>query len=692
MRLSVGCKEFAKCVAAFFICLLLTVPAALAEGSRWAVVVGNGTYENPSVPSLDNTTNDARTMAASLRNMGFDVFLLENAKEADLNDTISILKKEHSGADLGVFFFAGHGLQLNGVNYVLPTDLDPSQPGFLEKQGLPLNRLIGSLSETGLKNLVVILDACRNSPFGDDGAYGTGLALVDAPQNAIIAYSTAPGAVALDGSGANSPFTAALAATLEGPRQDLRDVLKLVRAKVRFATGGAQTPWFIDNSREEMIIQPREAVQLDDAESKLVSGDISLESTAWRTISHSSDTNDFLLFARLYPDHPLAAVAREQVTILRNLGSADLPKMDIGAGYGSSNVPDGLSDEITDCDILATGVGDIYGLVEPVPHDLVNTRAALRACIEATTEDRKNPRLLGLLARVLKLEKRYDEARYYYLSAAEEGNSGAYGGLADLYRFGLGVPQDLQRAAGYARKGALMGNAPLRVLMGVYYKQGWGVPQSFEEARRWTEIASYTGFASAHTALGDFYRRGQGVEKDPATALTHFQMAAALGQTDAMNNIGMAYMRGDGVEADTTIGITWLSRASELGNPYSAFHLGRAFRKGWGVEQDARQALAYFRLSAQRNFLGAYVEIGDLLQGEGGIEENLPEAYASYMIAIKAAELRDTIASDENKAEAITKMEALKAKMTDDQVAKGTQLALDWIDQYGLLDFNLVSE
>jgi len=678
-------------VVAIFL-LAVSTTASMAASDRWAIVVGNADYSDPAISSLENTINDARTMAASLTNMGFAVYLLENATQSDLDATTATIAQEMNGAELGLFFFAGHGLQQRSVNYLLPADLDPTQPAFLENQGISINDVVRDLKATGIEKLVVILDSCRNSPFGEDQAFGVGLALVDAPDDTIVAYSTAPGAVALDGAGVNSPFTAALASVLEGPQQDIRDVLRLVRAKVRFATGGEQTPWYIDNSRTEILVQPRDEIRLAAEYQGLVNNTISLESTAWRTISSSSDANDFRLFAQLYPESKLSEIARDQVTLLRSSGAPSLPSMEFGVPDPNPEVAGGLGALITECDVLATGVGDVFGLVEPVPHDLVNTRAALRACISAVSNDEKNPRLLGLLARVLKLEERYEEARYYFISATEEGSSSAYGGLVEIYRFGLGVEADLERAAYYAKQGAMQGNAPMRLVLGNFYRQGWGVPQSFTEARRWTEIAAISGYPSALTALGDFYRRGQGVPKDPGKALKYFQSAAGLGKTDAMNNIGMAYMRGEGVEPDTTVGIQWLSRASEEGNPYSAYHLGRAFRKGWGVEKDPAQAIAFFRLSAQRNFLGAYTQIGDMLLGEEGLEKDLPRAYANYVIAIKAAELRDTIGSKKNLEEAQAKLDAAVAMMTADEIVIGGQLAVNWIEQYGLLDFNLVSQ
>ena len=156
-----------------------------------------------------------------------------------------------------------------------------------------------------------------------------------------------------------------------------------MRARVRLATGGAQTPWFIDNSDTEIIIQPREPVALSDAARASIGEDVSLISTAWRTIAASSDPNDFELFATLFPDNPLSQVARQQAAVLRDAGQQRLPAMDLGIPDPNPAVSGSLDATITACDLLATPPLDQLGLVEPVPHDLVNTRAALRACVEA---------------------------------------------------------------------------------------------------------------------------------------------------------------------------------------------------------------------------------------------------------------------------------------------------------------------
>jgi uncharacterized protein len=673
------------------VAFVLSLGAARAADS-WALVLGVSTYDSDQIAPLKNTLNDSRTIAAALNDKGFKVYYLENPARGEVESALDLIETEQKGARIGLVYFAGHAIQLKGENFILPSDLNPAKPDTLRAQAISINEVVTRINAIGTQSLVVILDACRNSPLAGESAAGTGLALVDAPANTIIAYSTAPGSVAFDGAGTNSPYTAALASALDGADGDIRDVLRLVRARVRLATGGEQLPWYIDNTKTPIPI----ATQTDRAPEvlrDLVAGrKIDLSTTAWLTVASSADPRDFKLFLQLFPEDQLAEAAKRQLVQIQQAPEPSFPLMEIQVDGPGREVPDGLMSEVTACDILATGVGDVMAVTDPVPHDLVNTRAAMRACLEAVKDDPDNPRLVGILSRVLRLANRFDEALHYAERAAELGNPTAYLGVASFYRQGIGVPQDYPRAFQNARKGALLGSPQAQMVTGVFFREGWGVQQSYPEAMRWIWLAVQNGYPAAFVAYGDFYRKGLGVEVDDAKALEYYRQAAVLGSSDAENLIGMAYMRGKGTKKDTDTGIKWLVRSSDAGNPFAAFQLGRAFQDGWGVEKNAKTALAYYRLSAQRNYLGAYVRIGDLMQDGSMGSVDRAEAYANYIIAREAALLRDTRDSKDELAEAKDRIAALTAAMTPEEKTKGEKTAADWIAQYGLLDFNLVSE
>lgn len=675
------------------VALVLWMAGTANAQDRWALVLGVSRYDSPQIAPLQNTLNDARTIASALNTMGFKVYYLENAARREVDQAMDRIAREQVGAEVGVFYFAGHAVQLDGQNLALPSDIRPDGAGSLRTGAISVNDLVMRMNAIGTKSLVVILDACRNSPIPGQSASGTGLALVDAPANTIIAYATAPGAVAYDGAGANSPYTAALASALEGAEQDFRDVLRLVRARVRLATGGAQTPWYVDNTRAPITIRPKHDIA-PEVLVEMVSGrEISLSTTAWLTIAESADPRDFAQYIALFPEDKLADIAKRQMTEIEATDAPGFPLMEIDVEGPAREIPGGLMAEITACDILATGVGDVMALVEPVPHDLVNTRAALRACVAAVSDDPTNGRLTNHLARVLRLAQRFDEALHYYELAAEQGNPTAYTGISAFYRQGIGVTPDHKRAFEAARQGALLGSPAAQLMTGIFFREGWSVQQSYPEAMRWIELAVRNGDANALVAYGDFYRKGLGVEVDETRAVDYYRKAAVLGSSDAENLIGMAYMRGKGALRDTDTGIAWLVRSSDAGNPYAAFQLGRAFQDGWGVKKDLTTALAYFRLSAQRNYLGAHILIGDILRdGLPGEAADLPQAYANYIIAREAALLRDTRDARDERADAEARIAGLLAVMTPEQRAEGERTATAWIDQYGLLDFNLVSE
>jgi hypothetical protein len=219
---------------------------AVAE-KRVALVVGNSNYQN--VPRLNNPTNDARLMADTLRSIGFAI--VGNQAQLDLDkigfdNAVRSFGRQLQDADVGLFYYAGHGLQVRGANYLVPINANPAREADLdfelEEVGLVLRQMEGA----GTRLNIVFLDACRNNPFGGRGlrALDAGLAQMRAPEGTLISFATQPGSVALDGSGENSPFTIALARTIRKPNLGLFDALNDVGLAVKSATGGAQQPWF----------------------------------------------------------------------------------------------------------------------------------------------------------------------------------------------------------------------------------------------------------------------------------------------------------------------------------------------------------------------------------------------------------------------------------------------------------------
>jgi len=209
---------------------------------RYALVIGNGDYT--SAP-LRNPANDANAIAAALREVGFDVMLYTNLSHNDMKRNIrSFGEKLAKEKGIGLFYFAGHGMQLGGENYLLPVDAVIEKEQDVELEALNLKRVLGELEYAQNEMNIVILDACRNNPFARSfRSTINGLATTTAPQGTFIAYATSPGSVAADGTGQNGLYTEELLKALKTSGVKIEDVFKQVRTQVYARSNKQQVPW-----------------------------------------------------------------------------------------------------------------------------------------------------------------------------------------------------------------------------------------------------------------------------------------------------------------------------------------------------------------------------------------------------------------------------------------------------------------
>ncbi|MGZ8310999.1 MAG: caspase family protein [Allosphingosinicella sp.] len=217
----------------------------VANGRRVALVVGISSYAG--MGNLPNPVNDARALAAALGALGFDVDLSLDPDQRTLKSAISRLGERMGRAGpgtTGLFFFAGHGIQSRGTNYLIPSGAAIQREADLELEAVSADTVLLQMQEAGVSTNIIILDACRNMPLTRSFRNaGGGLAQMDAPNGTFISYSTAPGSVAADGAGANSPFAEALMREMSQPSQPIEVVFRNVRRSVLLATEGEQTPW-----------------------------------------------------------------------------------------------------------------------------------------------------------------------------------------------------------------------------------------------------------------------------------------------------------------------------------------------------------------------------------------------------------------------------------------------------------------
>jgi hypothetical protein len=235
------------CNALVAAALLFGSQAAWAE-SRLALVIGQSAYR--AVTPLPNPVNDAKAMAQMLGDAGFEVQSATDLSQNDLRARIADFAAgvAAKGPDtVSLVFYAGHGLQVDGENYLVPVDIDPKREADIPLQAVRLNDILNMLTSVPSKSRIILLDACRNNPFPSiSKTTGRGLAQVDVKfgtPGTLLSFSTSPGAEAEDGKDGNSPYTTALLKAGREPGLPIEEAFKRVRLSVNQATEGRQTPW-----------------------------------------------------------------------------------------------------------------------------------------------------------------------------------------------------------------------------------------------------------------------------------------------------------------------------------------------------------------------------------------------------------------------------------------------------------------
>jgi len=234
----------------------------MLASARTALVIGNSDYA--SAP-LDNPVNDATDIATKLRQLDFNVNVLIDASRRDMRRAIREYSENlRTTGGVGLFYYAGHGMQIKGVNYLIPTDAIMQNEFEIPDEAVAANSILRALEEADNDLNIVILDACRDNPFAKSyrSAATRGLARMDAPGGSIIAYATAPGDVALDGDGRNGVYTKHLLANLDKPGMPIEQMFKKVRIGVIDDSDGQQTPWEESSLRSDFYFSPARILEV----------------------------------------------------------------------------------------------------------------------------------------------------------------------------------------------------------------------------------------------------------------------------------------------------------------------------------------------------------------------------------------------------------------------------------------------
>ena len=289
---------------------------------RVALVIGNGAYRN--APPLANPPNDARVIAEAVRGAGFELVggkVMLDLDRAGTEQAIRSFGQQLRGGAIGLFYYAGHGVQISGSNYLVPVTANLSSEADVKYELVDVNYVLDEMTHAGNRLNVIILDACRNNPFGGRGMRSTnsGLAQMQAPSGTVISYATQPGNVAADGAGGNSPFTEALVASIRTPGRSVFEVFNDVGVAVKKKTGGVQQPWLATSPIEGQFYFVPGATQAP-APAALASAapaypaiSADKEALYWESIKDSNNPSFYRAYLAQFPTGVFAGLAKAKL-------------------------------------------------------------------------------------------------------------------------------------------------------------------------------------------------------------------------------------------------------------------------------------------------------------------------------------------------------------------------------------------
>ena len=277
---------------------------------RYALVIGNSAYKSSP---LVNPVNDASDIAGKLRKLGFEVTLKTNASQKEMLRAITQFGERLVPGSVALFYYAGHGIQAKGRNYLIPIDAEIAGEAAVRSEAVDVDQLLEQLSPASVS--VVILDACRNNPFERSfrGGGGGGLAQIDAPKGTLIAYATAPGKVAADGTGRNGLYTSQLLKALDQPGIKVEDVFKQVRIKVAQSSKDQQIPWEASSLTGDFYFVGRNTINVQVNQS----AGLDPETEAWKAAENADSVEAVEAYLKAYPGGKFAAAAGIRMTALK---------------------------------------------------------------------------------------------------------------------------------------------------------------------------------------------------------------------------------------------------------------------------------------------------------------------------------------------------------------------------------------
>jgi len=677
---------------AFLALLLFLSPNSAFADKRVALLIGNSAYT--AVSQLTNPAHDVETMKAAFEGAGFDkVDTVFDLGHDALIRALRSFEDESQGADVAVVYYSGHGMEMNGENYLVPVDAKLQSDRDVEDEAVSLDRVMRSVDNAKRLKLI-ILDACRNNPFvasmkhvkGTKGV-DKGLARVE-PSDAdtLIAFAARAGTVASDGDDGNSPFAAALAKRLVEPGIDIRIALGNVRDDVLAATNRRQEPFAYGSLGGGQVFLSKIEIKVEVTPPVTPTVQMPGINPCADAAAHWAEAQKFdrLEFYKrhlaLFGECAFADFAKLKIEEKEaQLKSGNAPPEDAIklATLPTQQTPAGAA-PATECDRLAADAEDGDRVATPVSFASIDAPRAVTACRDATKQYPTSGRLflqlaialdksedysgaveayqravdLGSVKAIRSLADKYDagsgvtqdqtKAFTLYTRAVDKGDPKAFNDLGFYYQNGMGTAKDVAKALDLYRRGSEKGDPKATYNYGYMFENGVGTTQDYAEAARQFQKAADLDHASATAELGYLYEQGLGVTADATRAAQLYQKASDLGSDMATDSLAYLYQKGSGVSKDLTKAVELYQKAADHGYAASIRNLGYMYDLGLGIDKDQAKAAELYRKAGDQGDATALFNLGYLYQYGEGVSADLPKAAELYQQASDKGSLSAT--------------------------------------------------
>jgi TPR repeat protein len=554
---------------------LVTWCGALAE-TRMALVIGNSNYAHGG--RLSNPVNDAAAVAKALTSVGFQVVSKTDLGRDGLDDALKTFARDSGEADVALVYYAGHGMEIGGTNYLIPIDATLASDTDIEYEAVPVDRVLTAVGRAH-RLKVVILDACRNNPYVDtmrrtvaQRAISVGLARPVAASGMLIAYAAREGSTSADGTGADSPYATALVRHLSETGVDVRILFGEVHDDVMKSTGGKQEPSNYDSIGGAGYYLTPPTGQTTQVASRGFGEAAAPSSPAVTVLSPDAREVELRFWEAVDASDPVqlkAYLDKYPKGTFTTLAQAKLAQTKTAAAAAPAAPKGSKQDELTQ---IARQGANAYRT-----RDFTTAQKLWRQAADQGSPWGQFG--VGLLnANGLAGPRNYVEAMRWYRLAAAQGFSQAENNIGNLYANGRGVAPDPVEAIKWYRQAATQGNSEAQLNLGIFYAQGHGTAVDYAEAMRWLQMAASQGEARAWFNIGLLYRGGFGVAQDFKEAARWFRMAADQNIESAQFDLGLMYENGRGVDRDPVQARAWIDKAAAQGLDAAKLWLSRNTR------------------------------------------------------------------------------------------------------------------